>query len=272
MKIKLSQDNLPEYFTIADITNSWHKIPTNTFNFISRNSDSLLVTVGDSWTWGSDISEGNLNDNYRVDNVWGNQLSKLLKSDWLNLALCAQSNQWMADRCKEFYDIADKLEYKSIKLICVFTGAGRMFNTGQDCDFDYVRWFANNAIDDFLLMLNKKCVDIIQHAPDIVDVYITSNTVDSLGYQERLLPWYKILGYSDSTPVYTDMTAIKKLQQIEEFVSGKKKDLFKIWMLETIDKVEIREKWFNNSKIFRNCHPLAEYHQRWAEYLYKEIV
>lgn len=270
MQIKLSQNILPNYFKIADISDSWYEEPTNTFNFISRNSKKLLVTVGASWTWGSDLSVNNHDDKFRIENVWGNQLSKLSNSDWLNLALCAQGNYWMAERCEEFYKIAKYLEYESIKLICLFTGAGRLFNTDQDRDFDYIEWFSNNNIEDLFLMLNTKCVEKIKLAPSIVDVYITSDLVDSIGYKESFLPWYKILGYHDNTPVYTDMTAIKELQQIEEFVSGEKKEMFKLWMLDQIDRVEYREKWYND-RVFRNHHPLAEYHTQWAKYLYNEI-
>ena len=54
--IRLTQHNLPDYFSIADCHSSWHQTPVNTFNFADRDSDILIVTVGDSWTWGSDLA------------------------------------------------------------------------------------------------------------------------------------------------------------------------------------------------------------------------
>ena len=266
----LTQDTLLNYFTPANSDNSWYDEPTNIYNFVSRDSNNLLVTVGDSWTWGSDISENNLDEELRIKSVWGNCLSKNLKCDWLNLALCAQGNQWMANRCTEFYNIVPHLKYKTITLICVFTGAGRMFNTDIDREFDYIEWFKNNNIQDLLLMLNKKCVETILDKPDNVDVYLTSNMVDALGYKQSFSPWYTVLGFNDSTQVYTDMTAIKKLLQVEEFLKGNNKLLFKEWMLETLTKVEYREKWYK-SPIFRNQHPIAEYHKKWAMFIKEQL-
>ena len=98
--MKLTQDTLSNYFTIADCHSSWHQRPTNTFNFISRDSDILIVTVGDSWTWGSDISENNHDDNFRITHLYGNVLSDELKTNWLNLGLSASSNFWTAAAAK----------------------------------------------------------------------------------------------------------------------------------------------------------------------------
>lgn len=130
--MKLTQDTLPNYFTIADRYSSWHQTPTNTFNFIDRNSDMLIVTVGDSWTWGSDISENNHDDNFRITHLYGNVLSDELKTDWLNLGLSASSNFWATAMIEELGQLIPQLDYRSIYVICVFTGAGRWFNTQYD--------------------------------------------------------------------------------------------------------------------------------------------
>jgi len=279
MQIKLSQENLPQYFTIADITNSWYIEPTNTFNFISRNSKKLLVTVGDSWTWGSDISENNRDDNFRIENVWGNQLSKLFASDWLNLALSAQGNQWMANRITEFSNIVPLLNYEQIIVVCVFTGAGRMFNTDIDRDFDYVEWFKQNinTPNDYyslLELLNTMAVKQIHNSLQFphINLYLTTNMIDSIGFTSSFDAWYKTIGINDDTYVCTDMTAVEKLLTIEDFVSGKQLADFKQWILQLIDSVEHREQHYLNTKIFRNQHPLAEYHKQWAEYVWNKIV
>ena len=55
MQIKLSEKNLLDYFNIRE---SWQVCDVNplpTTDFVSRNSDTLLVTVGDSWTWGAGL-------------------------------------------------------------------------------------------------------------------------------------------------------------------------------------------------------------------------
>ena len=276
--ITLTKEVLPKYFTIADSTNSWYQTPTNTFDFVSRSSNILLVTVGDSWTWGSDISENNSDDDYRLKSVWGNQLSGMMGSDWLNLALCAQGNQWMANRITEFANIVPLLNYEKILVVCVFTGAGRMFNTDIDHDFDYVEWFKQNinTPNDYyslLELLNTTAIKQIRNSLQFphVNLYLTTNMIDSLGFTSSFDAWYKTIGITDDKCVYTDMTAVERLLTIEEFVSGKQLVDFKQWMLQLIDSVEYREQHYSDTNIFRNQHPLADYHKQWAEYVYENI-
>jgi len=276
--ITLTKEVLPKYFTIADSTNSWYQTPTNTFDFVSRSSNILLVTVGDSWTWGSDISENNSDDEYRLKSVWGNQLSGMMVSDWLNLALSAQGNQWMADRITELSNIVPLLNYEKILVVCVFTGAGRMFNTDIDRDFDYVEWFKQNinTPNDYyslLKLLNTTAVKQIHNSLQFphVNLYLTTNMIDSIGFTSNFDAWYKTLGINDDTYVCTDMTAVERLLTIEDFVSGKQLAAFKQWMLQLIDSIEHREQYYSDTNIFRNQHPLADYHKQWAEYVYENI-
>ena len=49
------------------------------FNFVNRHSKDLLVTLGDSWSWGYDLTVDN-NTNYRLKNVYGNQLAEKLSA------------------------------------------------------------------------------------------------------------------------------------------------------------------------------------------------
>lgn len=49
--MNLHKNILPDYFTIASPHNSHYKIETNTFDFVERNSDLLVITCGDSWSW-----------------------------------------------------------------------------------------------------------------------------------------------------------------------------------------------------------------------------
>jgi hypothetical protein len=278
LPIVLTKQVLPKYFTIADSTNSWYTSPTNTFDFIKRSGNKLLVTVGDSWTWGSDISENNSDNGYRLESVWGNQLSNMMGSDWLNLALSAQGNQWMANRITEFANIVPLLNYEKILVVCVFTGAGRMFNTDIDHDFDYVEWFKQNinTPNDYyslLELLNTTAVKQIRNSLQFphVNLYLTTNMIDSLGFTSSFDAWYKTIGITDDKCVYTDMTAVERLLTIEEFVSGKQLVDFKQWMLQLIDSVEYREQHYSDTNIFRNQHPLADYHKQWAEYVYENI-
>lgn len=262
MQIKLSENNLLDYFNFGE---SWLVCDVNPLpatDFVSRNSDTLLVTVGDSWTWGA-----SLNPNKRKNQVWGNLVSEMIGADWLNLAQPGQSNQWMANRCRELYNISAELEYKKIVVVVVFTGAARSL----DQDFDYIHWFENNSIHDFLPMLNTKAVRTITNKPSNVELYLSSNMVDPLGYTSSFKSWYNVLGLTDSDSVYTDITGIECLIELEEFIKGEKLAEYKQWMLEQIELVERRDKFFYLKDLFFDFHPVATAQLTWAQYVGKQL-
>jgi hypothetical protein len=261
MQIKLSENNLLDYFNFRE---SWQVCDVNPLpatDFVSRNSDTLLVTVGDSWTWGA-----SLNPSKRKTQVWGNLVSEMIGADWLNLAQPGQSNQWMANRCRELYNISAELEYKKIVVVVVFTGAARSL----DQDFDYIHWFENNSIHDFLPMLNTKAVRTITNRPSNVELYLSSNMVDPLGYTSSFKSWYNVLGLIDPNNVYTDMTGIDCLTKLEEFIKDEKLVEYKQWMLEQIDLVERRDKFYDDD-LFYDFHPVATAQLTWAQYVGKQL-
>jgi hypothetical protein len=279
--MNLSQATLAEHFTIADSTNSWHQIPTNTFDFIDRDSKILVVTVGDSWTWGSDLSLNNNNEQYRRDNVYGNLVSKELNADWLNLGLCAQGNFWIASMVSELAAVIPKLEYQHIYLICTFSGALRWFNTKYDQHINYLAWFKDNApkFDRLPAMLNCLCVENIVKSVETYDhvtLKIGTNFVDAIGFdslQPRQIlpdPWYKVLGYNDNTSVYT-CVYYETISQALEFIEPKYHTEFKQWFIEIMDKGSQRLELINDPVNFRNYHPLATGHQAWAQYILKHL-
>lgn len=62
----------------------------NRLFFIDQNSNNLLITIGDSWTWGDSL--GDLSIRYRSDHIYGKYISEHLGSDWLNYGYCGSGN------------------------------------------------------------------------------------------------------------------------------------------------------------------------------------
>lgn len=279
--MKLSQDTLADYFTIADSTNSWYTTPTNTFDFVDRSSRLLVVTVGDSWTWGSGVSFGNKDEQFRRNNVFGNLVSTALHADWLNLGLNAQGNFWIASMVQELTNLIPELDYDHIYVVCTFTGVTRWFNTQYDHHIDYKNWFKNTApnFDQLLVMLNQQCVSRIVDSLSghgNVTLKIGTNFVDAIGFDsisaEQLLPepWYKLLGCSDSELVFADVF-FERISQAIEFIEPQHHTAFKQWVLELINKSEHRLGLMTDPDKFWKFHPRANGHQIWAEYILKEI-
>ena len=73
--MKLTNDNLLDVFSMWDTghPNTKKRIP---FDFVNRKQKKLLVCIGDSWTYGSDIGIDNNDDDYRLANIFGSCINK----------------------------------------------------------------------------------------------------------------------------------------------------------------------------------------------------
>jgi hypothetical protein len=95
-----------------------------------QNRDILLVTIGDSWTWGDSIDGINpyekLDSPKRLTSIYGYHLQQLIGNcDWVNLAYPGTANMWIKDVALRFIDIQQQVNYKKIILSVGLTDYGR---------------------------------------------------------------------------------------------------------------------------------------------------
>ena len=268
-----------EYFSIVETghcsvprTNE-QQIP---FNFINRNSQELLVTIGDSWTWGDDITVSN-NNEIRLKKVFGNVLSTILNSDWLNLGQCGSGNQWLAAKVRELSKIIPTLDYRRIYVVCTLTEVGRDFNSTYDRQTNYIDWLKTNDHTNLLEFLNSTVITEIINAltpfPHVV-LKIGTNFVDHVGLETARpylvdMPWINLI---TSVP---DVCYIVGSYAIDNF--KRSSDLFPdnmallSWLNNLTDSASKRNIVLQDKHNFRNGHPLAAGHQHWAEYISQRL-
>lgn len=270
----LNKDLLPKFFEIASPSNSHFKTITNTFDFISRNSNILIVTVGESWVYGTDLDE-----NTRLDNCFGNIVTNNLKADWLNLGQPGIGNFWIAEKVEEFGRIISSLHYKKILVICVFSEIGRSFNSHHDAHIDFIKWFNKNSnFDNFLKYLNSNCAIRIKKVCNEhnLDLLVATNFVDPIGLDtiEKYHisePWFRLLNI-DTPLVYTGVNGAYNLRQMKEFVPDKQQVNFLEWFNKLSDNANLLTKYLGkNTKLMYNLHPTKEGHAIWADHLIKYI-
>jgi hypothetical protein len=275
--MKLSQATLPDYFTIADSANSWYKEPTNTFDFVDNDSRTLLVTIGDSWTYGDKLP-------VRTEQVYGRLVADSIGADWLNLGLCAQGNFWIASMVEELVAVIPKLDYDKIYVICIFGGVGRWFNTEYDVYLNYVDWFNNNIhepqdFDRLLPWLNDECVHRILTALEPflnVQLKIGTHYLDPIGLDrlrsEQLLdtPWYRVIGCTANESVYT-CVYWERISTAIEFINPEYHKWFKAWVVDIIDRTLRRVEMLKTPGKFVDYHPVPEGHRLWANYIVENL-
>jgi hypothetical protein len=266
--MNLTTETLPLYFLSPSAKDSHYSVPTNCFDFVSNSSHHLLVTLGDSWTWGQAL------DN-RLTEVYGRWVSQYFGWDWLNLGQPGSSNFVIAERAEELAKIIPDLDYTEITVICVFTEVGRGFNSHHDSHIDYNAWMQANLtqasdFDLFLEMINRNCADrIVKALSNHANVYFGSNFVHPLGLpNKQTFPhtWVEVLGLRSDSKVYAGTTGTTKLQQVQQFVPQHQTELFKTWFANTVDRSQLADQITHSFGPGR-IHPTAQQQKIWANYV-----
>jgi hypothetical protein len=98
----------------------------------NKNSDYLLITVGDSWTWGNGLggttwsAQSTRYDNkeYRTNHIYGKILSDYLNADHINVGLIGGANLYILQYFKQVISSIVR-NYKKIYVVFTLTEAGR---------------------------------------------------------------------------------------------------------------------------------------------------
>ena len=116
-KVTLNANNLQGYFSPVGPLHSHHGEHLWPYDYVDRDSDTLLVTIGDSWTWGSGITgnyieAGNLKkqeNDFRLQHLYGGIIAKEKKCNWLNLGFYSAGNRWISN--KNFHNLFIKWQH-----------------------------------------------------------------------------------------------------------------------------------------------------------------
>ena len=266
----LSQDSLQELFSVV---NTGDPSGTCYFNFVSNCSQNLVVTVGDSWTWGLDMTSNNDNQ-YRLNNNYGQIIANELRADWLNLAQCGSGNTWMATKVQEFCNIASYLDYKKIYLFVTYSEMGRAIQA--ETLFDFEEFLKHQPINKLLAALDNEATHKIQTVTtdNRITLRIGRNFVDhpdsdSIGILPT--PWYKLLDAEcNDTCHVVSSWALDEVRNID-FVPYHLHNEFLEYCIELTAAAAKRREVLSNLPLLCKSHPLAEAHQRWAKYLLENI-
>lgn len=92
----------------------------------SLNCDTLVISVGDSWSWGAGLQSDNDSDNieYRTSHCCGSIVADRTNSDFINIGFPGYSNML---HIRSAFDILNRLQksYKKIFVILTLSESGR---------------------------------------------------------------------------------------------------------------------------------------------------
>ena len=243
---------------------TWSMID-NPYHYARRGKDRLVITVGDSWTYGDSIGktrvrEGRDDTEYRLEHIYGNIVSKAVQADWINLALPGGSNRLMLSWLTEL--LKQDFKYDSITCIITLTESGRHEEQG----------WVDSTLPTLQLVLEKivtttySVIDTFKFNYPAIKFIVAHNFTDRVTTTALELNWVEVMVgqkiQNNTFVVISDY--IKYLNNNRTFP----------------DKVEVIDRALTRLDILDQCsycnkedsrHPTEQGHTMWAEYLISQL-
>lgn len=253
-------------------------------------SDKLLVTVGDSWSWGDSLGTINLENGiiddheHRTTHVFGALLAKKLGYDFLMLAKCGATNGEIHNFAFNYIDDLKK-KYKKIVVIITLTELAREL-TGDPWWLDPLP--SRQSLDQFLSDYERNMLTTFRNAmaehPE-VEWFWARNFTSTYPSNFDSCPgrvadtWVEILsraqpdipGYPENVRIVSQLGFVP----IEEYLL--EQSLHRSWrrgLYEIMASASLAIDWLDDSKLNNKKatkHPTEQGHQLWADYLYEVI-
>lgn len=253
----------------------------NIYHEVFRGSSSLIITVGDSWTWGESLGD----DLTRTKQIYGNHITEEFKSDWINVGVSAGSNSLIISK---FFDVILsqlEMQYEEILVILTLTELGRELNYPNNLfNEDIVTpWTLNSFLEKYEYGMFKYIQDRLSNSN--VKFLIGRNFTYT--YENNLKEFSNVLidkiwidTIAEYTGHYDYPLKTKFISQLaqgpllkflkEHNVLNDSKLELSDMMIDSLDAVD----WLFNSPLNYNYgtgHPNAQGHKLWADYLIKQI-
>lgn len=297
-----NDENLYHHFSPASLRDSIVVAGKKLFDFIDRKSKCLVVSIGDSWSWGADLTQQKLvdlhidrtsDDEYRIKNVFGNILADRLNADFLCLGESGAGNWHIAKKIQELCAIQRYLTYDKIIVVGILTETGRDYNSHNDITVDYRSWLLThiNAADDynnFLAFINQQIASTIYAEIMKFDTryhfIFGTNFVDAIGFDmlnHWWLPktWTQVICDNRNVDYLPDRCyvvfpwVIQKFESVFDMAPELDRNTWLQWINDVTQRAIIRSKLLPHDDVefARLLHPLAKNHLIWADYIHGRI-
>lgn len=283
-----SWPNLKYSDTIFGIDPNFYEKKRSWMHEVINDKESLLIVVGDSWTWGDSLcgidifNEDTYDKPERLNHIYGTLLSNRLNSDFVNLGECGCNNHSMLVKLTNVLK-HNYLKYKKIYVVITLTENCRDIN--YDGSFNTWVKSLNENLNDFLKTyeFNMFC-----DFKNLFDSYKNYNILFLLGrnftysfdenkkfmkefHLDKI--WVDCLSHNFKDPYPTDVrflsqTAIKPLDSFirkNNMFDKMADDMIKEFDLAITAKKSLDTSPYNFHRFSR--HPNKLGHKLWANYL-----
>jgi hypothetical protein len=271
-------------FELEEVKKLFYRGP---YDLVESGRFRLLVTIGDSWTYGSRLNEefSENPDQERVKHSYGYLLAEHYNADYLNWSIPAINNLWMVDKYRTLVDLADRLDYDEIYVFITLTEYGREIYTEFDSDPELnTRYSQCNRPKDLATALSSYLsAQLLQHSHPKIKMHLGINYVNNL-YSAELAPqfleqsWIECLTGARFTDecLVVGSWVVEKYNLLSKEINRSVDQT--LCMEEVLDMVDAAQKRLNlifsspyNYKVGYG-HPNTKGHQIWADYIIQNKV
>ena len=270
----------------------------NSFDFVQKGSRKLVVTIGESWTWGDSLGKtchwprGGKDHHlwfddkeYRLKNTYGGQLADELEADFLNVAECGRSNLWIAQQLQFFLENLHTFDYDEIFIALTLTEVGRDFPrsalrsklTDVTCMHDFFTVLSTANCEEI-----RKGLDMINNITNKkIKIFLGTNFVESNYPCPEIFnkSWVELiaekLDKKIDTPCYVISSWVyETFSKITEYSKHMSREKYLEDMEGILDTAEKRIDFLNESNYNVNTgskHPTEEGHKIWKECILEEL-
>jgi lysophospholipase L1-like esterase len=265
----------------------------NDYHARIEGKDTLVVALGDSWTWGE-----RLDDSQRLNQVYGKLVADDLEADWINIGCRGMSSSWVLLHGPFIVEqIKQHTNYKKIYIIIVLTESGRDVATYHSFKYDYIKCFEKYGVttkfyDQIMKDIEEHYVQQVQDILDCIDERFTVFLSENIVWHEKLhqslidsnvilsnLNWVEVLADVQGLdrPIRTNVLhyyTFDKIEQANQIVGITDNSVFKKWVLPLLEKAIKINNWVDTSQLnydSSSSHPTAEGHRVWADYVVNQL-
>jgi len=244
--------------------------------------DCLVITAGDSWTYGDSLGD------CRLEQVYGRLVSQALDADWINIGSRGRSNSWIL-KSLQFLAPLVAAQYKKVVIIVTMTENGRDVEASYTFPFDYhglfnqigdVSGFYDAVLDGAEAYWIEQLQDIQKSGCEIIVghnfAWHNLNTMPGIKILDS--NWIeKIADYQKrDRPIKSKLVTgwIFDVIQTIHLIVPASKAVFQQWAIPYIDLANQVNLWLDASDLNNqgaSKHPKAKGHEIWADYILTNI-
>ena len=281
----------------TDLFTSWEqlytpdKINLSHYNTSIQNKDTLIVCLGDSWTFG-----GGLDEEQRTQQFYARHLADYYDADIVNIGYSGFSNSWTLYIGGKLLKEVKKLNYRRVIVAITLTENARDFKSSYAFRFDFAKHFAThgvsvesyeNVLTTTQHLWQKQIIRMIEQSDDRFKFFVGQNFVwhdfyNTLEHDSLVttnINWIELLADYQNMPrpIRTNMVTgwifdeVNLMNQLGEI---KDTSVYKEWIIPYIDRAQSVNQWLDSSILNNNKaskHPVALGHELWAKHIIKSL-